>query len=105
MKTKHIILTSLVVLLSTAMSFETKAQTQFTRVWSIGPEAGASFSRYGMDAEDNDAKPGGVAGMFVTYSIVNTFAFTTKFLFYDKGATFTSTNTKQTLRYFEVPVI
>lgn len=102
MKKQHILLAALVALLSLTTSFDTQAQS---KVWSIGPEAGISISNYGMDANDTDPKPGAVGGLFVTYSIINTFAITTKFLFYQKGATFPTTDTKQTLTYFEIPVM
>jgi hypothetical protein len=109
MKTKNIVLTAMVGALALVMSFNTQAQQKNAwsqeKVWSIGPEAGTSFSRYGMDAATNDTKAGFVGGFFVTYSIVNTFGLTTKFLYTEKGAEINSTNTKQTLRYFEVPVI
>ena len=95
-------LAALVGFLALAMSFDTQAQT---KVWSIGPEAGISISKYGMDASENDSKVGAVGGLFVTYSIVNTFAVTTKFLFYQKGAAFNTGDIKQTLTYFEIPVV
>lgn len=102
MKKLNFILIGLVVLLTLVMSFDTQAQK---KVWSIGPEAGISVSSYGMDASSNDSKVGAVAGGFITYSIINTFAITAKLLYYQKGATFPSTDTKQTLHYLEVPVI
>ena len=103
MKTQKIILVAVVAFLGIATSFDTLAQK--AKVWSTGPEAGVSISSYGMDASDNDSKPGVVVGGFITYSIINTFAVTTKLLYYQKGASFPSSNTKQTLHYFEVPVI
>ncbi len=102
MKKLHFTLTGLVVFLTLVMTFNAKAQK---KVWSIGPEAGISISSYGKDAGSNDSKVGAVAGGFITYSIVNTFAITAKLLYYQKGATFASTDTKQTLHYLEVPVI
>ena len=99
---KQIILTALTVFLALAVTIDTHAQN---KVWSMGPEAGVSISKFGMDASTNDAKPGIVAGGFVTYSVVNNFAFTTKFLYYQKGASYAPTDTKQTLRYFEIPII
>jgi len=103
MKTKYLIPGALIALLSLTIPFHTNAQT--AKVWSIGPEAGFSVSRYGQDAGSNDFKPGFVGGMFVTYSIINTFGVTTKFLFNQKGAGFPSQDMRQTLNYFEVPVI
>ncbi len=102
MKKQNIILIGLMVCIAMVMSFNTQAQK---KVWSIGPEAGISISSYGMDASSNDSKVGAVAGGFITYSIINTFAITTKLLYYQKGATFASADTKQTLHYLEVPVI
>ncbi|HTJ50288.1 MAG TPA: porin family protein [Cyclobacteriaceae bacterium] len=102
MKKLNIIVITLMGLLVSVISFDTQAQQ---KVWSIGPEAGVSVSKYGMDANANQSKTGGVAGLFVTYSVVNNFAFTTKFLFYQKGASYSSSNTNQTLRYIEIPLI
>lgn len=102
MKNRTIILSSLVTLLALSMSFNTMAQQ---KVWSVGPEAGVSFSKYGKEASTNDFKSGAIGGMFLTYSILNTFAVTTKFLYSQKGASFESVDTKQTLNYFEVPLI
>ncbi|MEO7989201.1 MAG: porin family protein [Chryseolinea sp.] len=102
MKKQNIIIAGLLVFFAVVTSFDTQAQR---KVWSIGPEAGISISSYGMDASSNDSKVGGIVGGFVTYSIVNTFAITTKLLYYQKGASFPSSNTKQTLHYLEVPVI
>ncbi|MBL7857511.1 MAG: PorT family protein [Cyclobacteriaceae bacterium] len=99
---KHITFLSLVMLLAMTIPYNTKAQN---KVWSMGPEVGISLSRYGMDAGDNDYKPGGLGGLFLTYSILNTFAVTTKVLYYQKGASFAVNNTKQTLNYVEVPII
>ena len=95
-------LSAVTVVLTLAMSFDTIAQN---KVWSIGPEAGVSVSKYGADAGTNDFKSGAIGGLFVTYSIKNTFGITTKFLYSQKGASFKSIDTKQTLNYIEVPVI
>jgi len=75
------------------------------KVWSVGPEVGVSVSKYGSDAGTNDLKAGAIGGMFITYSIQNTFGITTKFLYSQKGATFKSSDTRQTLNYIEIPVI
>ncbi len=99
---KQIILLSVVVL-SFVNTFCAMAQQ---KVWSIGPEVGVSFSKYGQDAAGtNEFKSGAIGGLFVTYSIENTFAITTKLLYSQKGASFKSIDTKQTLNYIEVPVI
>ncbi len=102
MKFKNLIVVSGVTLLSLTMCLQTTAQT---RVWSVGPEVGVSVSKYGKDASTNDFKSGAIGGMFLTYSILNTFAVTTKLLYSQKGASFESSDTKQTLNYIEVPVI
>lgn len=94
-----------IALLTLAMPIQSMAQIEMTKVWSIGPEAGVSLSRYGRDADANDFKPGIVSGLFVTYSIINTFAITGKFLYHQKGATFANNDIKQTLGYIEIPVI
>jgi outer membrane protein W len=102
MKIKKIAIVSMVILLTFTMCLTTKAQT---KVWSVGPEAGFSFSKYGKDASTNDFKSGAIGGVFLTYSILNTFGITTKLLYSQKGASFESIDTKQTLNYIEVPVI
>lgn len=102
MKNQHSLLIALVAFLTLTGSLETKAQT---KVWSIGPEAGVSLSKYGTEASNNEFKNGAVAGMFVTYSILNTYGVTGKVLFYQKGASFGSSDTRQTLNYIEVPIV
>lgn len=102
MKKRSILLSSLLLLLTVTAAYDTKAQN---KVWSLGPEAGVSFSKYGKDASTNDFKSGAIGGVFLTYSILNTFAVTTKLLYSQKGASFESVDTKQTLNYFEVPLI
>lgn len=102
MKTKNILIASMVTFLSVAMCFNAKAQT---KVWSVGPEAGVSLSKYGKDAGTNDYKVGAIGGVFLTYSILNSFGITTKLLYSQKGAAFASSDTKQTLNYIEVPLI
>ncbi len=92
----------MVIVLTITMSLHLQAQT---KVWSVGPEVGISLSKYGQDAGTNDYKSGAIGGMFITYSILNTFAITTKLLYYQKGASFGSNDTKQTLNYIEVPII
>ena len=102
MKNQIMRLAAVMAVLSLAMSFETIAQD---KVWSVGPEVGVSLSKYGTDAGANDFKSGAIGGLFVTYSIENTFGITTKVLYSQKGASFKSIDTKQTLNYIEVPVI
>ena len=97
-----IIESSLMAFLMLALSYSSLAQI---KVWSFGPEAGVSISKYGKDASENDFKSGAIGGVFLTYSILNTFAVTTKLLYSQKGASFKSIDTKQTLSYFEVPLI
>ena len=101
MKKQTSIVITLVAFLALSISFDTKAQK---KVWSFGPEVGISISNYGKDASSNDSKVGAVAGGFITYSIVNTFAITAKLLYYQKGAAY-APDTKETLHYLEVPVI
>jgi len=102
MKMKKIVIATLVTFLTFTLCITSKAQT---KVWSVGPEVGFSFSKYGKDASTNDYKSGAIGGVFLTYSILNTFAVTTKLLYSQKGASFESSDTKQTLNYIEVPVI
>ncbi len=86
----------------------THVQAQTAKTWSIGPELGVNFSKYGKDAPDNDMKAGVVAGVQLTYSIVNTFGITAKALLAQKGAQTTTTSgitSKQTLNYLEIPVL
>ena len=104
MKKQIIRLSALAAFISFAASFQTIAQDG-DKVWSIGPEVGVSVSKYGMDAGTNDFKSGAIGGLFITYSIKNTFGITTKVLYSQKGATFKSIDTKQTLNYIEVPII
>jgi outer membrane protein W len=102
MKKQKIVIAAVVILLAVAINFNVKAQE---KVWSVGPEAGISLSKYGKDASDNDYKLGAIGGVFLTYSILNSFAITTKLLYAQKGASFESVDTKQTLNYIEVPLI
>ncbi len=102
MKFKNLIVATGVTTLSFMMCFQAAAQT---KVWSVGPEVGISVSKYGKDAITNDFKSGAIGGLFLTYSILNSFAITTKLLYSQKGASFESSDTKQTLNYIEVPLI
>ena len=68
------------------------------KTWSIGPELGVNFSKYGRDADDSDYNSGLIAGGFITYSIRNTHAFTAKVLFSQKGAKSDDPNISQHLR-------
>jgi hypothetical protein len=85
---------------------------QSDRVWSMGPEVGANFSKWGGDADESDYKAGLIAGGFVTYSIRDTYAFTAKVLFSQKGAAYTQdgglgddVDVKTQLNYIEIPVL
>jgi hypothetical protein len=102
MKKNNFLLAALVALFALMLPSITQAQT--AKVWSFGPEAGISISKYGNDGANSTAKPGLGTGLFLTYSIVNTFGITSKLLYYEKGAEFSSQNTKQTLQYVEIPV-
>lgn len=102
MKTKNIVTVSIVTFLMLVTCFDTYAQE---KVWSVGPEVGISLSKYGKDAGENDFKSGALGGVFLTYSILNTYAITTKLLYSQRGASFKSSDTRQTLNYIEVPLI
>jgi hypothetical protein len=73
------------------------------KIWSIGPEAGLNYSKFGKDINQSDFKPGVVAGVFLTYSIINTFGITGKFLYSVKGDQLG--NQKNHFKYFEFPLI
>ena len=103
MKKNNFLLAALVALFAFTLPAITNAQT--AKVWSFGPEAGITVSSYGNDGANSEAKPGLGAGVFLTYSIINTFGITTKLLYYEKGAEFSSQNMKQTLQYIEIPVM
>lgn len=78
------------------------------RVWSVGPEVGASFFKHGMDDEFSSRLKGGlVAGGFVTYSIQNTYAFTAKVLYTQKTmeGTIFNADLEERLSYVEIPVL
>ncbi len=102
MKTKKIVIASMISFLTLVTCFTTHAQE---KVWSVGPEVGISLSKYGKDASANEFKSGAIGGIFLTYSILNTYAITTKLLYSQKGASFKSSDIKQTLNYIEVPLI
>ena len=103
MKKRKILSATLIALLAFMLPSITKAQTE--RVWSFGPELGLSISKYGNDGSNSEAKPGVAGGLFLTYSIIDNFGITTKLLYNERGAEFSSLNTKQTLQYIEIPVI
>jgi Outer membrane protein beta-barrel domain len=92
-------------IIGSALVFLTILNVGAQKTWSLGPEVGISFSKYGGDAGSNDLKTGAIGGLFLTYSIQNTFGITGKVLYAQKGASFPSSDTKQTLNYIEVPVI
>lgn len=100
----QILRVSLVSLLGLILSIGLYAQ-ESDRVWSIGPEVGAAFSNHGKDADDSEYKSGLVAGGFVTYSIRNTYGFTAKVLFNQKGAKSEDGDFKERLNYIEIPVL
>jgi len=89
-----------------AVGISTASYAQATdKVWSIGPELGVNFSKYGNDGDESDYKNGLIAGGFLTYSIRNTHAFTAKLLFSQKGAADNNSDSKTHLNYIEVPVL
>ncbi len=100
----RILRASLASLLGLMLSIGLYAQ-ESDRVWSIGPEVGAAFSNHGKDADDSEYKSGLVAGGFVNYSIRNTYGFTAKVLFNQKGAKSEDGDFKERLNYIEVPVL
>lgn len=97
---KHIIrFMAIGAFLAFALPHNTKAQEH---IWSLGPEIGANFSKYGHDASGN-VKPGFIGGLSLTYSIENTHALTGKLLFAQKGARINGIN--QSLNYIEMPLV
>jgi len=75
------------------------------KTWSIGPEAGVNFAKFGKDGDQTVFNTGLILGGFLTYSIRNTHAFTTKILFSQKGAKDEASNSQVHLNYVEVPVL
>ena len=102
MKKQFAKLSAVLVLITLAVT----AQGQ-EKVWSLGPEIGVNFSKYGRDATDNDFKPGILGGLFATYSVNKAYAVTGKLLFSQKGTQYTIANTpvKVTTNYIEIPII
>jgi hypothetical protein len=86
------------------LSLTSNGQTR-DKVWSFGPELGVNFSKFGKDADETDYQTGLIAGGFLTYSILNTHAFTAKILYSQKGARDEASNTNVQLNYIEVPII
>jgi hypothetical protein len=76
---------------------------QRKKVWSIGPEIGVNFSKYGMDANYNESVSGITGGLFLTYSVLNTFGITGKILYSEKGADLGAR--EEILKYIEVPIM
>jgi outer membrane protein W len=98
---KHIIrLLAVSTCIVFALSQNAKAQD---KIWSLGPEIGANFSKYGQDGSNSDVKAGFIGGLALTYSIENIHAITGKLLYSRKGAEVNGI--KQSLNYVEVPVI
>ena len=75
------------------------------KTWSIGPEVGVNFAKFGKDGDQTVFNTGLILGGFLTYSIRNTHAFTTKILFSQKGAKDDASNSQVHLNYVEVPVL
>ncbi len=97
---KQIIILSTLIALALTPCIKSMAQG---KVWSIGPEIGANVSKYNLD--NTKYKPGFVGGLFLTYSVENTHAFTGKLLFSQKGNASTLNNQTETLNYIELPLI
>lgn len=93
----------LMAIMLASIAFTSVAQS--AKVWSIGPELGGSFSKHGKDGDESDYKLGLVGGGFVTYSIEDTWAFTAKVLFSQKGAQSDDGNYKEQLNYVEIPTL
>jgi len=92
----------MISLLTLASPFYSTAQTK-DKVWSIGPEIGVNLAKHGRDLDESNFKPGLLVGGFVTYSIRDTYGFTGKVLFSQKGYEYK--NYKETLTYVEIPVV
>jgi hypothetical protein len=100
---KHIFRYSIIALfIAFALPFSAKAQTG-ERIWSIGLEAGPNFSKHGWDLDETNFKTGFLVGGNLTYSIRDTYGFTGKLLYAQKGAELNST--KSTLNYVEIPIV
>jgi hypothetical protein len=92
----------MISLLALASPFYSMAQTR-DKVWSIGPEIGVNIAKHGRDLDESNFKTGLLVGGFMTYSIRDTYGFTGKVLFSQKGYEYNSY--KETLTYVEIPVI
>jgi hypothetical protein len=107
---KQIVRISLSAFLAITISIGAFAQGS-DRTWSIGPEVGVNFSKWGGDADESDYNTGLLAGGFITYSIRETYGFTAKILFSQKGAAGDGFyegeegDTKLHLNYIEIPVL
>lgn len=107
---KQILRISLLAIFALTVSIGAFAQGS-DRTWSIGPEVGVNFSKLGRDADESDYNTGLLAGGFVTYSIRNTYAFTAKILYSQKGASGDGffdgedDDAKLHLNYIEIPVL
>ena len=100
----QVLILSVVVCFIAEIPTPSNAQTP-KKTWSVGPELGVNFSKFGRDADDTEYIPGLVIGGFVTYSTQNTYAYTAKVLFSQKGARDAKSNTTTRLNYVEVPVV
>src|SRR5688572_9122430 len=101
---KRILKLSLTMCFVAGLSMMSYAQSS-EKTWSFGPELGVNFAKFGQDADETDYNSGLVLGGFLTYSILNTHAFTAKILFSQKGAKDEASNTRVHLNYVEVPVV
>lgn len=93
----------LTVCFAFGLSMASYAQSQNT--WSMGPEFGFNFAKFGKDGDATDFNTGVVLGGFLTYSIRDTYAFTGKILYSQKGAMDSNSDTKLHLNYVEVPIL
>jgi outer membrane protein W len=104
---KNIVKLFTISCLALACTLSTRVQAQSGKTWSIGPELGVNFSKAGRDALENDMKTGVLAGFFLTYSVVDNFGITTKFLLSQRGSqtTVNGVTSKTTLNYVEIPIL
>jgi hypothetical protein len=78
------------------------------KTWSFGPELGLSFSRFSGDVSGQQQNQTGLlAGGHVTHSIWQTFGFTFKALYHQRGSQQEINNVlnRQALNYLEVPLM
>lgn len=83
-----------------------EARAQFG--FSAGPKGGMAISSFkGADAENIDERSSWFGGVFLNFQLGEMFALQPEFLLTQRGADYTSNNTRNSLsiNYFEVPVL